>query len=261
MALGTHSKFYYGFKVEEGADTFDFEDAGGTYSIQLEHGTYTLSGLFAELAQKMNAASTQVYTVTVDRRTRIPTISAPANFKLLPNSGAGQFSTVFPMLGWSTEADMEGANTYSGEFGAGSEYVTQFPLQSYVPTTINEKPVFGSKKRTITGQVEAARYGTEKFMECEMLFVTDIPQPPGSLIRNRPNGVEDLTRFLREAGKFGEVEFMPDENDAESFEVLILESTEYDSSGMGYKLREEYDEGLPGYYSSGKLIWVLRESA
>jgi len=53
---------------------------------------------------------------------------------------------------------------------------------------------------------------------------------------------------------------MPDENASEEFMVLILESSEADTTGLGFSLIEEYDQGLPEYYRSGKLVWVLQES-
>nr|BFD58914.1 hypothetical protein CKG001_10210 [Bdellovibrio sp. CKG001] len=259
MALGGHSVFYYGFFVDGTCDRLDFQEGEVSLQAVLTHGTYTMAGYIAEVVLKMNAVGGQEYSLSVSRLDRKPVISAANPFKLLCSSGAGQYASAFPVLGFDTEEDLEGANSYIGQNGCGKEYRVQFPLQSYVPSVNNKKAVNGTKKKTATGRIEAARYGSESFMECEMLFITDIPQPAGSIIRSKGEGLREVREFLEYAITFGEVEFMEDENNPDEFEVLVLESTEADPAGMAYKLREEYDQSLPGYYATGKLTWLSRE--
>lgn len=240
---------------------FSFREADGVKVANLNPGTYTLAKIAAELQRAMNAAGSQEYTVVANRANRLVTVSSVDAFDLLSLTGPGEFVSAFPIFGFRTDIDLVGEISYTGEFGCGSEYAVQCPLQSYVPTSINQKAIDPVKKKTTTGIVEAVSYGKERLMECEMLFITNIPQPAGSIIRSNPQGVEEANAFLEYATTLAEVEFMEDENNPDEFEVLILDLTEFEQNGMGHKLREEYEEGLPNYYSSGKLTWSKRGAA
>lgn len=261
MVLATYSKFYYGFKIDEYSELFSLKDSAEAKAAKLSHGTYTFSELVLELQRALNAVGSQVYTVTADRATRRVTISAAEPFELLGLTGPGEFASAYPIFGFRTDIDLVGSNSYTGDFGAGKEYIPQCYLQSYVSPENNKRPIDAVKKKTATGVVESVRFGEERLMECEMLFITNIPQPSGSIIRSNLEAVEQANDFLSYATTLAEVEFMPDENDPENFQVLVLESTEYDSNGMGYKLREEYEDGLPGYFRSGILVWQQRGAA
>ena len=259
MALSVYSKFYYGFKITENACAIDFVDGTGVHEAILTVGTYTLAGIVAELSRAINATGGQAYTVTVDRATRKISISADEPFELLCENGANQYQTAFPLLGYTGGIDLAGETSYEGEDGAGFEYEAQFPLQSYLPTWANKRPISGAKKKTATGIVEAVRIGLERRMECELLYVTDIPHPQDHIIRTNVEGVSALVKFLDYATTLAQVEFMEDGQKPDEFEVLVLDVTEDSPDALGYKLREQYDEDLPDYYRTGKLTWYAVE--
>lgn len=254
----TYSKFYYGFKVTEENRMLGFREGGAPLLAELNLGTYTLQGIVDEVARAMNSVGSQVYSVAAKRRTRKVTIEAEENFELLTKSGPSEFGSIFSLLGFSVDFDHDNSNTYVGEGACGMEYSPQIPLQSYLPTSVNKKHVYGTKKKTSTGIVEAITFGMESQMECELMFITDNAQPADSVIRSNPEGIKAATDFLDYAISQGEVEFMYDENDLNSYEVLLLESTEFDQNGLGYKLREDYENGFPGYFVTGLLTWNLR---
>jgi len=47
--------------------------------------------------------------------------------------------------------------------------------------------------------------------------------------------------------------------DRSTFEKVILESTGESKDGVGFKIKEMYDQGLPGYYESGTLVFRVVE--
>lgn len=258
MALDKHSKFYYGFKVDDTNNVIEFADSSGVHKGELTQGTYTLASLVAEVNRVFNLVGGQVYTFSVSRSDRTSTISAPGVFDLLAYTGSFSHVSAFSLLGFSTDADATGDSEYVGDTGCGKEFRPQFPLQSYLPTRANSWAIDAVRKKTATGIVEAVSFGRSRMMECELLFITDIPQPDNFIIRNNPNGEADAQEFLTYATSLGEVEFMEDESSADSFEVFILEATEDDPNGMGFRLKEEYDQNLPGYFRTGILKWNLR---
>ena len=89
------------------------------------------------------------------------------------------------------------------------------------------------------------------FIQMNFKFVTNITQPSGSIIRNDASGVSKLITFLDYLITKAPIEFMPDENTVNTFQKVILESMADNEKGVGYRLRELYDRGLPGYFETG----------
>jgi hypothetical protein len=87
MTIETRSKFYYGHTVNEANLYINFDDGSGEVTAQLRAGSYSLTDYVTEVARAMNEVGGQEYTVTVDRSTRLITISASANFSILFLSG------------------------------------------------------------------------------------------------------------------------------------------------------------------------------
>jgi hypothetical protein len=65
--------------------------------------------------------------------------------------------------------------------------------------------------------------------------------------------VSDARTFLAYAVTKADLEFIPDVSSASVFTKCILESTDADSNGLGFKLKEMYSQGLVGYYETGLL--------
>lgn len=260
MALKSYSKFYFGFRVTEENQFLDFREDGDELTATLTVGDYTLAGFATEVAVAFNKVGTQIYSASANRSTRIITIEADSDFELLPNSGAHTDFTGYPLLGFDVSSDRAPGTSHSGDVGAGFEYSVQFPIQSYIPHKVQRKSIDATKKRTITGRTEVIRYGIESRMSCEFLFITDIQQNGSTPVRTKEGGHQAAIDFLEYAISQGEVEFMEDEAKPDAFWVYLLDSTEDESSGLGFTLKEEYDKGLPGYWRTGKLTWILQES-
>lgn len=259
MALSKNSKFYYGLTIDDSNQFLDYREGDATLFATLSHGSYTFASFMVELTRAMNGSAGQIYSCSVDRTTRLVTISADDEFELLSLTGIHKDSSVFGLLGADLLIDLSDENSYTFADPCGFEYVTQFPLQSYIPFHLNKKPIDAVKNKTAGGVIQAVSFGIEKRMECEMLFITDIAQPLGGPVTSNQNGVLDVTAFLDYAVTAAELEFMEDADNPLNYNVCVLDSTEEDSNGLGYRLTEEFDKDLPEYFRSGKLTWLMKE--
>jgi hypothetical protein len=252
MSLTTHSKIYYGHTVDSTNNAIDFNEGGPELNATLDTGEYTLEDFVTEVERALNEVGGQVYTVTVNRTTRLITISAPGTFSLLIASGSRVGTTAYTLVGF-TGADLGPATSRTGDSPSGFEYVTQFILQSHVPSDKFIKSIDATVNKTASGRVEVFRYGTERFIEFNIKFATDISMPSGGPIRNNASGVSDLVALMDYLITKAPVEFMPDEDTPGTFQNVFLATTPEDSSGVGHKLKELYDRGLPGYFETGVL--------
>src|SRR5690606_39212163 len=119
----------------------------------------------------LNAAGEAGYTVTFNRNSRSFTIEAESNFDLLINSGSTAASA-FGVFGF-TGSDLSGADEYTGS-SAGSAYFPQFILQDYISTEDFQNLVSPSVNKAADGRVEVIRFGTEKFMQANFKFITNL---------------------------------------------------------------------------------------
>lgn len=254
-ALNTHSKFYYGWLITAQNKFIDFND-GSNKSVELQAGAYTPTALATEIKKKMDAASSIDFTVSFNRSTRKFTISGTSAFNLLFATGSNSGQSASGVLGYSA-LDLLSLSSYTAQNASGSEYATQFILQSYKPTSINRKAVDGVINESSGGTIEVIKFGNKRFMECEFKFITDIIQEDGSIVRTNTNGVAEFVSFMEWATEKYPLEFMPNESDVSTYQEFILESTPSDSKGLDFDLIETYDKGLPYYYESGKLKFRL----
>jgi hypothetical protein len=257
-ALSTHSKFRYGWEVTTLKRYLDFNDGTAVRRATLDIGVYDSAGYAAEIKKQMDAVSTLVFTVSFNRTTRIFTISSTANFTLLFSTGVSSAVSAHVLLGY-TSTDKSAALTYTAEGASGYEYSTQFPLQSYKDTTTNRRAIDGVVNKSASGVVEVIKFGNERFMECEFLFITNVQQEVGSIILSNPTGLEDFIQLMDWLTDKGTVEFIKNSSDAATYQSFILESTEADSKGLDYDVIELYDRGLAYYFKSGKLKFRLLE--
>src|SRR5690606_5719403 len=188
------------------------------------------------------------------RSTRILTVSASSNFSLLTTSGSTIGTAAFSMMGYSG-ADKTGANSYAASAATGDAYSPQFILQDYVSSDDWTDAVQGVVNVSASGRVEVVRYGQSDFIQMNIRYATDIPQGDSGIILNSASGVSDLRAFMRYAITKAPVEFMPSISDLNTYQSLILESTRDSQKGLGFKLKELYDTGLPGYFETGTLKW------
>lgn len=259
MALSTRSKIFYGWDVTENTRYIEFNDGFFDRSAIISINSYSPEDLAQEIAGKMSSVSNVVFSCTFDRATRKFNISAGTNFTLLFSSGAYVEQSIHLLLGFSS-ADKSGSSSYESDVSSGKEYTTQFIPQSYKPTNLNKKATDGVVNKTATGVIEVVKYGNERFLEFELLFITNIQQEVGSIIESSETGVEDYIDFIEYATEKRKIQFMPNYTQVESYQSFILESTEQSPLGLDYELIEMYDRGLANYYRSGKLKFRLQES-
>lgn len=257
--LTEYSKFYFGFVVTDINYQLDFkEGVGPELTAELNIGEYSLTDFVDELKRAFDDAGALTYTVSVDRDTRFITISAGSTFSLLVSSGSHLGNDGYPLMGFTT-SDRTGASTYTGDSPAGSEYKPQFKLQSYISSDNWQQAADSSINKMASGRVEIVKFGTEKFLQFQIKFITDIDQGCIGPIRNNPDGLEDIQEFMQFIVNRTPIEFMPDEGNTSLFQTLIFEASPDVQTGTGYKLKELYDQNLPGYFETAILKFRLIE--
>lgn len=249
----TNSSFYYDFQITEDNKFISFDEGGGEIIAELRVGKYTLTGGVNEAIRAMNDAGALTYTGSLDRTTRIVTISGSANFSILGATMTNTLTALFT-LGFGA-TDLTGASTYDGASAIGSVYRPQFRLQAYVDFNDNQQAVDSTVNVSANGQVELVRFGVVKLMECDIDFITDIDQGYGGYIRTDGSGVSKARSFMEYLVNKGPVEFIADEKSPYTFKNCILESTPESKDGVNFKLKEKFSSGLVGYYSTGLLTF------
>lgn len=256
MAITTYSYFHYGHTIDESNKYLCFIEGAGTEKIAiLDVGSYTLTKFRDILAQALNNAGTLLYTVTVDRATRIITITAPSTFKFLGATGSRTGQQVLNLAGFS-DVDSSLATSHVGSFGSGSFYEPQFILQEYIDPKHNKSLANATVSKSADGSsVSIQSFGTVRMMKCNIKYATNIPQVPGDPIKSNDNGVEDLISFMEYCVTGAPIEFIADIDNKEIFYRVRLDSTEANQNGVEYELKERYDIGLPFYFDTGKLTF------
>ncbi len=252
MSISSHSKFYFGHTVTVSNNSIDFNEGFGEKKATLNIGEYTPTEYASEIARAMNAVAgiTLTYSCTFNRSTRKLTLSADGTFSILIASGSRIGTGAYTLMGFGT-VDLSGSSSYIGGSVSGSEYITQFVVQDYTPSTNYKNATDATVNKAASGRIEVFKFGDESFIQMNFKFITDIAQPTGSIIRNDASGVSKLITFLDYLITKAPIEFMPDENNVSIFQKVILESISDNEKGVGYKLKELYHKGLPNYYETG----------
>jgi hypothetical protein len=247
----THSAFYYGIEINTSNNKICFNEGGPEIIATIPSKRYTLTNFADAIEAAMNAEGTLNYVVTVDRTARTYTISGDSNFSLLVSTGSS-VNDAYAIMGF-TGLDRTGDDSYLSNLAVGASYRPQFRLQNYVEFNDNQDQAETTLHKTASGKVELIKFRTDKIMECELMFITDIDQGLGGYITSNSTGVDDARAFLEYAIEKGPIEFIPDISSVATFTNCILESTSESSDGLGFRLKEEYAKGLPGYYTTGLL--------
>lgn len=253
MSLNTFSSFYYGYEVTRDNNLLPFDEGDGELNAVLTPGTYTLSDFTQLIATAMTTVSVvQPYTATVNRSTRVITIQGAASFTLLAGTGSTISSSIFLLAGFNA-ANKTGTSLVADN-ASGSSYRPQHILQDHVPTDKWRQAASSTVNKTATGRVELIKFGDEQFMQGNIKFITNIPQP-GGFFENNVTGEQDAIDFMEWIRDKNAIEYMPDRDSPNTFEKFVLESTPQSKDGTGYKLKENYDIGLPGYFETGILVF------
>lgn len=254
MTISTRSSFYYGHVVDTSNRYLDFNEGLDALVATLNPGGYSLTSYAVELARALNAAGALTYAVSVDRATRFITIAAGSNFSLLCNSGANNGQSVWSMAGFATSADLTGADSYAGTLASGSSFRPQYWLQKYTPFVNMKKRIDASVRQSSDGTVEVVTFGDVSFMECDILFSSDLTGADTFPVEANASGVSDLRSFLDAITLKNPMEFIPDRDTPATFTKCILESTAESKQGTDYKVKEMAPSFM-GYFTSGKLVF------
>jgi hypothetical protein len=256
MALNTFSSFYYGFTVDSTNNLMDLSEIGGTSGLQavINTGSYTLTDFLVAVKTALDAAGTGTYALSVARDTRLITVDGPTGgFSLLTNSGSGTGSSPWGLMGFSTASDQTGATGYTGGSAAGFEYQPQFRLQDYVSGDDWEELVDVNVIESANGDIETFAFGTRNFIQANISYANNYTQSNTSVIKNNATGVEALRQFMVDVTKKRPFEFIPDISQASTYQEVLLESTPQSKDGTGFRLKEMYSRGMPGYYETGTI--------
>lgn len=257
--LADRASFYYIESVTQDNFYLDFDEGGPEITATVPSGDYTMEQLADVIQDALNSAGTETYTVTLLRDERKYNISSTGSFSLLVSSGTHNGFDIYSLIGF-TGSDLGPGNTFTGNLVSGTEYLPQFPLQSYIDKEDLQSSLSVSVNKSANGKkVEVIKFGVEKFFEFEIRFITNVEQDPKSVIENNPTGLQDARLFMRFVVSKRELEFMPNRLDKATFYNLLIERTEEAKDGTGYKMQELYMKGLPGFFDSGTLKFKLIE--
>lgn len=259
-SFGKIASFYYVESVTSNNFYLDFNEGGPELTAEIPSGDYTLEELANIVEAQMNAttANARVYTVTVDRTTRKISITGSGTFSLLVSTGTHVGNDIYSLIGF-TGSNRTGSLTYIGNNAVGTEYVPQFPLQEYVDQEDFQKSVSASINKSANGIVEVVSFGTEKFYDFNIMFITNIDVGNQGPIINNATGLTNARLFMRFCISKRQLEFMPDRSDPNTFYKVLLEKTDEESNGTGYRLKEMYTKNLPGYFETGNLRFKVIE--
>lgn len=247
MALSTFSIFYYGFKVTSSNKYLNFDEGSGELTATIALGTYDSAGFAQAVQDALNAIGGFTYAVSFDRDDRRFTISAGSNFDLLTDSGTQSANAPWDILGFSTDADFSGDDSYTGDLNGGSAYRPQFILQDYQDPDTFQKRQDPSINESANGIIEVISFGITKFIDMSIKYITNIAQD-GIVIKSNPNGVSDAVSFFEAITGRGKFEFMPDISDRDTFYTVILDDLDGSKNGTDFKFKELVGQSLPNYY-------------
>lgn len=254
MALKSLSAFIYGHTIDDSNQFINFSEDGITeLAATIEVGSYTLTSFLDAIAVALNDIGDNEYTVSVDRSTRLITISADANFDLLVTTGTQVAISAFQLMGFTT--DRSGSNSYVADVASGLLYEPQTKLYGFVPFENNNSTVQSKVNESSNGDIELVTYGDRKFARFNIKYISDIEGQ--NYITSNPNAVAEANAFMNYIRLKRPFEFITDKTDFNNYYSAILESTPQSGDGTSYELEELYAEGLAFYYQTG--IITLRQ--
>jgi hypothetical protein len=252
MSITTRSVIYYGFELSLTNRNLNFNEGGPELSAPVDIGGYSLTDGLSAVQDALNVAGALTYTVSLDRSTRLVTISTTSTFALLVSTGSQSGTSIFSLMGF-TGADRTGASSYTGNLPAAFELLPQFVLQDFVDKADLQEAVEAEVNESADGTVEVVKFGTRQMYEFNIRFITNIDQGSSGVIETDLSGVANARSFLQSAVKKIPFEFMKDRSNRAIFDKILLDSTPLSSKGTGYRLVELYGQGLPGYFETGTL--------
>lgn len=251
MSLSTFSVFYFGHTITRDNSSLDFSEGGPELQASLNVGDYSLEEFCAEVKRAMDTVGGQVYTVSVNRTTRLITISSTSTFSLLSGTGSRIGTGVWTLLGY-TATNKTGANSYLAQNPSGSEYKPQHLLEDHIPSTNSVEKNDASVNESASGIVQVITFGTVRYIQLNIKYATNLTvRTIQGSIENQTNGATNLVAFMEYIITKAKFEYMADRSNRTSFQKVLLEKTEKSRTGTAFTLEELKD--APGYFETGKL--------
>ncbi len=257
MTINTRAKFYYINPVTKDNQYINFieplqDNVEITTTVPV--GSYTHTELVNAVISAMNGVGKLTYTGVLDRDTRVLTISSTENFNLLVTTGSNAGLSIYPLIGFT--ADKLGLSSYDSDEALGTEFVPQFPLQSYEDSKDNKTAISPSVNEAASGVKEIVRFGNRKQYAFNITFITDNEVGGnGPWLATNVNAVEEANAFLDFATDQNPLEYMADMDDTNTNVKILLDRTPQSRVGTDYKLKELINKNLAGYYETGKLVF------
>lgn len=247
MALKNPSLMLYGFTVDVSNQYIDFKISAIGLPLQaiVASGSYSLTNYAAAIATALQMADpSNTYTVTVNRniaggtQNRITIATSGSFLSLLFGSGAAAGASIATTAGFNA-SDYTGATSYTGSSSTGTAVKPVLYGYNWVAPTRNKK-IFGNVNVSATGLKEAVVFQIQKFFEVEFKY--------------EPESVMETVwePFWNWAIQQKDLEFTPDVTQPDTYYQCTLESTEADSEGLGFMMKEMLPE-FPGLFQTGKL--------
>ena len=246
MALLTDPIFYYGIEVTSDNKYIDFDEGGPEINAELTPDSYSLSELGDHVCEVLSAAGNQVYTCSIDRDTRIITISATSSFDILWSSGTNTARNASSLLGFAN-TDTGSVTSVAGISAIGLTFEPQFLLQDYLDKADNQELIDPSVNISANGTVETIKFGDQQFYEMSFKFINN-GVLSGSPFTYNATGKDEFNSFMQDIINKNTFEYMPNKNNRSTFDKVILESLRGNRKGTGYRLKELVGKGLPGVY-------------
>lgn len=252
MALRERSSFLYGFEVTEFNQSLDFRalPAGPELKATIPLGFYSLSSLMVQIKASMQAVDpARTYTVTADRtynngtENRITISTNGVLLELLFGTGSRAASSVRSLIGFPA-VDQTAALTYTGTSTAGTLLVTELPVYTYIPTTMNKR-VTGAVSISASGEKEAIVFNIQEFLELTIKY-----EPEAKVIVEW----EPFVEWMIQQKAF---EFCPEVSSPNTVIECTLESSSADGKGLAFRWSEMLPQ-FPFYYQSGNLRFRKR---
>lgn len=254
MALTAKSLIVFSLEVTTLNRNINFKIAamGSELTATLNLGFYSPTGLAAEVERALASEDgTNSYTVTVTRnilgglQNRFTVATSGAFLSLLFLTGTDMNTSAATLIGFNP-VDYTGSTGYTGSTTVGTGLLTTQIGYNYLDD-YNQTKVFGAVNVSASGLKESVTFNFQKFIDIQFKY-----EPASRL--------SEWRTFFLWAIQQRPFDFTPEITEPETFYQVTLEKTDYDSKGLGYRMKEMLPN-FPNFYDTGMLMFRITEEA
>lgn len=252
MAQNDRALFLYNTDVTQFNKYINFKNAalGPELTATIPIGNYTATELAFQIKKQLDLVDgVNTYTVGINRgvsaglENRLTISSSGSYFSLLFATGTNAANAIWQVIGFNNQ-DYTSALSYTGYKSIGNVLVPEFAMLDYLPPNLYITQD-GSKNVSAAGIKETLVFAQMQFTQAKWKWITNFG--------NRTQ-LTEWAAFLQYATKQKKFEFTPSiYEDYDSFYQVTLETTDADSNGMGYKLKQMMGDGLYRFYETGLI--------